>query len=42
MEGFGKFLQEARERKRLSLEDVASQTRIQPKYLEALESENFG
>jgi cytoskeleton protein RodZ len=41
MEGFGKFLQQAREKKQLSLEDVASQTRIQQKYLEALESENF-
>lgn len=42
MEGFGKFLQQAREKKRLSLEDVASQTRIQQKYLEGLESEDFG
>ncbi|MGD9852452.1 MAG: helix-turn-helix domain-containing protein [Nitrospirales bacterium] len=42
MEGFGGFLQQARKKKRLSLEEVASQTRIQQKYLEALESENFG
>ena len=41
MEGFGRFLQQAREREHLSLEDVASQTRIQQKYLEALESEDF-
>ena len=41
MEGFGRFLQQAREKKHLSLEDVASQTRIQQKYLEALESEDF-
>lgn len=42
MEDFGGFLQQARKKKRLSLEEVASQTRIQQKYLEALESENFG
>lgn len=38
----GGFLQQARQKKRLSLEEVASQTRIQQKYLEALESEDFG
>lgn len=42
MEDFGGFLQQARKKKRLSLEEVASQTRIQQKYLEALESEDFG
>ncbi|MDR4494013.1 MAG: RodZ domain-containing protein [Nitrospirales bacterium] len=42
MEGFGGFLQQARKKKRLSLEDVASQTRIQQRYLEALEAEDFG
>lgn len=42
MEGLGGFLQQARKKKRLSLEEVASQTRIQQKYLEALESEDFG
>jgi cytoskeleton protein RodZ len=42
MDSFGVFIRQARETKQLSLEQVASQTRIQQNYLEALEDEDFG
>jgi cytoskeleton protein RodZ len=42
MDSFGTFIRQARETKHLSLEQVASQTRIQQNYLEALENEDFG
>jgi len=41
MEPFGEYLKKAREKKRLSLEKIASQTRIQEAHLRALESEDF-
>jgi cytoskeletal protein RodZ len=41
MEPFGKYLKKAREKKKLSLEQIASQTRIQETHLRALESEDF-
>lgn len=41
MESIGKFFKQARESQGLSLDQVASQTRIQQPYLEALEEENF-
>lgn len=37
----GKILREKREEKKLSLEDVSSATRINKKYIHALEDENF-
>jgi len=42
MEPLGEYLKQARKKKRLSLEKVASQTRIQEHHLQALESEDFG
>jgi cytoskeletal protein RodZ len=41
MEPLGEYLKQAREKKRLSLEQIASQTRIQEHHLQALESEDF-
>ena len=41
MEPLGEFLKQAREKKGLSLEQIASQTRIQENHLHALESEDF-
>ena len=41
MEPLGEYLKHAREKKRLSLEQIASQTRIQEHHLQALESEDF-
>ena len=41
MEPLGEYLKQARKKKRLSLEKVASQTRIQEHHLQALESEDF-
>jgi cytoskeleton protein RodZ len=41
MEPFGEYLKKAREKKKLSLEQIASQTRIQETHLRALESEDF-
>lgn len=41
MEPFGECLKKAREKKTLSLEQVASQTRIPESHLRALESEDF-
>jgi cytoskeletal protein RodZ len=41
METLGGFFQRARERQGLSLEQIASQTRIQQQHLQALEEENF-
>ena len=41
METLGGFFQNARERQGLSLEQVASQTRIQQRHLQALEEEDY-
>jgi cytoskeleton protein RodZ len=41
MESLGDYLKQARKKKGLSLEKVASQTRIQEHHLQALESEDF-
>ena len=41
MDPLGDYLKQAREKKGLSLEQVASQTRIQVPHLQALESEDF-
>ena len=41
MEPLGEYLKKARKKKRLSLEQIASQTRIQEHHLQALESEDF-
>ncbi len=41
MEPFGEYLKKAREKNGLSLEQIASQTRIQETHLRALESEDF-
>ena len=41
MEPLGEYLKQAREKKKLSLEQIASQTRIQEHHLQALESEDF-
>ena len=41
MEPLGEYLKQAREKKGLSLEQIASQTRIQEYHLQALESEDF-
>jgi cytoskeletal protein RodZ len=41
MEPLGEYLKQAREKKGLSLEQIASQTRIQERHLQALESEDF-
>ena len=41
MESLGDYLQQARKKKGLSLETVASQTRIQEHHLQALETEDF-
>jgi len=41
MEPLGEYLKQARKKKRLSLEQIASQTRIQEHHLQALESEDF-
>lgn len=41
METLGGFFQRARERQGLSLDQVASQTRIQPRHLQALEEEDY-
>jgi len=41
MESLGDYLQQARKKKGLSLESVASQTRIQEHHLQALEAEDF-
>ncbi len=41
MESLGEYLKQARKKKRLSLEQIASQTRIQAQHLQALESEDF-
>jgi cytoskeletal protein RodZ len=41
MDPLGDYLKQAREKKGLSLEQVASQTRIQEHHLQALESEDF-
>ncbi|MDH3769434.1 MAG: DUF4115 domain-containing protein [Nitrospirota bacterium] len=41
MEPLGEYLKQAREKKGLSLEQIASQTRIQEHHLQALESEDF-
>jgi cytoskeletal protein RodZ len=42
MESLGDYLKQARKKKGLSLEKVASQTRIQEHHLQALEAEDFG
>jgi cytoskeleton protein RodZ len=42
MEPLGEYLKQARKKKRLSLEQIASKTRIQERHLQALESEDFG
>lgn len=41
MDPFGEYLKQARKKKRLSLEQIASKTRIQERHLQALESEDF-
>jgi cytoskeletal protein RodZ len=41
MEPLGEYLKQARKKKRLSLEQITSQTRIQEHHLQALESEDF-
>jgi cytoskeletal protein RodZ len=41
MESFGKILEEAREKKELSYENVEAETKILKRYLEALESEQL-
>lgn len=41
MEQFGEFFKQARERRGLTLEDVAVKTRIHPDFLRALEESNF-
>ena len=41
MEPLGEYLKQARKKKKLSLEKIASQTRIQERHLQALESEEF-
>ncbi len=41
MEPLGEYLKQARKKKKLSLEQIASQTRIQEPHLQALESEDF-
>jgi cytoskeleton protein RodZ len=41
METLGGLFRQTRERQRLSLEQIASRTRIQQRHLEALEEENF-
>ncbi len=42
MKPFGEYLKQAREKQGLSLEQIASQTRIQEQHLHALETEDFG
>jgi cytoskeleton protein RodZ len=42
MIGIGQLLRQAREEKQLSLADVERETKIRVRYLEALETENFG
>ena len=41
MESFGRILRETRERKNLTAEQIARDTRISRRFLEALEEENF-
>ena len=41
MEPLGEYLKQARKKKGLSLEQIASQTRFQERHLQALESEDF-
>ncbi|HPQ51978.1 MAG TPA: helix-turn-helix domain-containing protein, partial [Spirochaetota bacterium] len=41
MESIGEKLRNAREAKKLSLKDVARETNIPPRYVEALEDEEF-
>ena len=40
-EFFGMYLREAREKKGLSVDDVVRETKIQKRYIEAIESDNF-
>jgi transcriptional regulator with XRE-family HTH domain len=42
MASLGQELKEKREARRISIEEIASATKIVPRYLEALEADNFG